>query len=72
MDIAELQRLAGITSFNKPGTDRILTVGDKSAQAAEKRAYEKQHNIKPGTAEWFKLWFARPQMTGENPMPKKV
>ena len=26
---------------------------------------ERQHNIKPGTPEWFKLWFSLPYMTGE-------
>ena len=31
----------------------------------------KEHDIKPGTPEWFKLWFAQPRLTGENPMPKK-
>jgi hypothetical protein len=30
----------------------------------------KQHNIKPGTPEWFKLWFSLPYMTGEKPVGK--
>jgi hypothetical protein len=28
----------------------------------------KQHNIKPGTPQWFKLWFSLPYMTGEKPI----
>jgi hypothetical protein len=36
----------------------------------ERSQYQKKHNIKPGTDEWFKLWFAKPRLTGENPMPK--
>jgi len=28
----------------------------------------KKHNIKPGTPEWFKLWFSLPYMTGEKPV----
>ena len=28
----------------------------------------KKHNIKPGTQEWFKLWFSLPYMTGEKPI----
>jgi hypothetical protein len=36
-----------------------------------KAEYQRKHNIKPGTPEWFKLWFAQPRLTGENPMPKK-
>jgi len=30
----------------------------------------KKHNIKPGTPEWFKLWFSLPYMTGEKPVGK--
>jgi hypothetical protein len=30
----------------------------------------KKHNIKPGTPEWFKLWFSLPYMTGEPPVGK--
>jgi len=36
----------------------------------QKSQYQKKHNIRPGTGEWFKLWFAQPRLTGENPMPK--
>ena len=25
----------------------------------------RRHNIKPGTPEWFRLWFSLPYMTGE-------
>jgi aryl-alcohol dehydrogenase-like predicted oxidoreductase len=27
----------------------------------------KQNNIRPGTPEWFKLWFSLPYLTGEKP-----
>lgn len=30
----------------------------------------KKHKIKPGTPEWFKLWFSLPYMTGEKPVGK--
>jgi len=30
-----------------------------------------KHNIKPGDAEWFKLWFGLPYMTGEKPHEDK-
>ena len=29
---------------------------------------EKKHDIKPGTPEWFKLWFSLPKLTGEKPI----
>ena len=28
--------------------------------------YQNDNNIKPGTDEWFKLWFAKPDVTGED------
>lgn len=28
------------------------------------------HNIKPGTPEWFRLWFSKPYLTGETPVGK--
>lgn len=27
---------------------------------------QREQNIKPGTEEWFKLWFSKPHLTGEN------
>jgi hypothetical protein len=41
-----------------------------SVTAAEKSELMKKHNIKPGTPEWFKLWFSRPYLTGEKPVGK--
>lgn len=29
---------------------------------------QRKHNIKPGTPEWFKLWFSLPRLTGEQPV----
>ena len=67
MDIQELKRLAGIQSnFEEPSVGENI-----SHTGTEKAEYQRKHNIRPGTDEWFKLWFARPYMTGENPMPKK-
>jgi hypothetical protein len=63
MDINDLKRLAGVVSDNSMGENISHTASDKSA-------YQRKHNIQPGTEEWFKLWFAQPHLTGENPMPK--
>jgi hypothetical protein len=41
-----------------------------SHTGTEKAEYQRKHNIRPGTDEWFRLWFALPKLTGENPMPK--
>ena len=66
MKIEDLKRLAGI---DKPGGD--ASMGENlSYIGTAKSQYQKKHNIQPGTDEWFKLWFAKPKLTGENPMPK--
>ncbi len=42
-----------------------------SVTGNEKGELMKKHNIKPGTPEWFKLWFSLPYLTGEKPVDKK-
>jgi hypothetical protein len=62
----EIRKLAGIdkeTIMQSMG-ENLSHIGTAKAQ------YQRKHNIKPGTPEWFKLWFAQPKLTGENPMPK--
>ena len=67
MNIEELKKLAGIDK-----TDEEQSMGENlSYVGTQKAQYQRKHNIKPGTDEWFKLWFAKPKLTGENPMPKK-
>ena len=39
-----------------------------SVTGMEKATLMKDNNIKPGTPEWFQLWFARQFMTGEKPI----
>jgi hypothetical protein len=39
-----------------------------STTAAEKVKLMKDHNIKPGTPEYIKLWFSKPYLTGEKPV----
>jgi hypothetical protein len=29
--------------------------------------FQRRKHIQPGTEPWFKLWFAKPGLTGENP-----
>jgi hypothetical protein len=68
MDIKTLQRLAGINEFKgyEPyGGSNVSITGN------EKQELERKHNIKPGTPEWFQLWFSKPYLTGEPPVGKK-
>lgn len=65
-DLSHLKKLAGIGSEK----DSINSGSNISLTGAEKRRLEREHNIKPGTPEWFQLWFSRPYMTGEKPIGK--
>ena len=64
MDIQDLKKLAGIDKEQPSMGENLSVLGTAKAE------YQRKHNIKPGTDEWFKLWFAQPKLTGENPMPK--
>jgi hypothetical protein len=64
-EISQLKKLAGINEFKglQPyGGSNISVTGN------EKGELMKKHNIKPGTQEWFKLWFSLPYLTGEKPV----
>jgi hypothetical protein len=52
------QRLAEYKTSLKQGSNISVT-------AAENSRIMREQNIKPGTPEWFKLWFSLPYMTGE-------
>ena len=39
-----------------------------SVTGMDTRNLEKQNHIKPGTPEWFRLWFSKPYLTGEKPV----
>lgn len=60
----DLKRLSGVTP---------QVVGEEiniSVSGTEKGMLMRQHNIQPGTPEWFQLWFSRPYLTGEKPVGK--
>jgi len=61
MDIAELQKLAGIHEY-KGYTQYSLE--NMSQTATELKKKEKKLDLKPGDKDWFKLWFSKPYMTG--------
>lgn len=68
MELSELKRLAGINEFKgyQPyGGSNISITG------TEKRRIEREQNIRPGTPEWFQLWFSLPYLTGEKPVGDK-
>lgn len=69
VDLDRLRKLAGIAH----GTGAEPITGDDSPlthAGTERAEYARKHDIKPGTDEWFRLWFARQRLTGEDPMPR--
>ena len=62
-DLRELQRLAGVEPRVESQTGINI-----SNTGMEKQRLEREHNIQPGTPEWFQLWFSLPYLTGEKPV----
>lgn len=60
----ELDRIRVLSGVQPVSSD----VGNISVTGNEKGELMKKHNIKPGTPEWFKLWFSKPYLTGEKPI----
>jgi hypothetical protein len=69
-ELKALQHLAGLGSTAKLQEYRGLQGSNISGTGDSKGALMKKHNIKPGTPEWFQLWFSLPYMTGEKPVGK--
>jgi len=69
----QLDKLKVLAGIYKPyKMDDASKVQDNmSDTGSEKGKYQRDHNIEPGTKEWFQLWFARPTLTGEDPYSKK-
>jgi hypothetical protein len=61
MRLDELKKLAGVQNSGLDGSNISVT-------GNEKGELMKKHNVKPGTPEWFKLWFSLPYLTGEKPV----
>jgi len=72
--IVDLRRLAGmegnagkLAEYKGYGSPTRLEGSNPSITAVEKINYQNNNNIQPGTPEWFRLWFAKPYLTGEKP-----
>lgn len=60
-DLQTLRSLAGIQPGRSNGSNISVT-------GTEKAEIMRQRGIKPGSQEWFKLWFSKPYLTGEKPV----
>lgn len=60
-NLDDLKKLAGVdTSMGE----------EMSAHSTNLGQIQRERNIQPGTDEWFRLWFALPKLTGEQPYDK--
>lgn len=62
-ELEQICKLAGTKSFKNS-----LQGSNISITGSEKSKIQSENNIKPGTPEWFKLWFSLPYLTGEKPI----
>jgi hypothetical protein len=65
-EIKRMKELAGL-GYSPYKVDETLNI---SHTGMENQKLEKKHNIKPGTPEWFQLWFSKPYLTGEKKIGK--
>lgn len=61
-ELNNIRKLAGINEFKGYTAYEGSNI---SVTGTEKRQIEREHNIQPGTDEWFKLWFSRPYWKGQ-------
>ena len=66
-EIARLQFLGGLGNAARLTEYRAPEGSNISKTAAEKVALMKQHDIRPGDPEWFRLWFSLPLWFKEDP-----
>lgn len=70
-ELIELQYLGGVGSKARLEEYRKKDLGvNISKTGTENAELMRKHNIKPGTPEWFQLWFSLPYMTGEKKIGK--
>ena len=61
-ELDQIKRLAGINEFKGLKTYEGINV---SISGTENRKIEREQDIRPGTPEWFQLWFSLPYLTNE-------
>lgn len=75
-ELARMKKLAGIDQLGlmERVAQERMSDGSHSpvdgSVGTDKAKYQRDHNIRPGSDEWFQLWFAKPKLTGESPTGK--
>ena len=67
-DLQQLKLLAGIGNRAVMQEYKGFAGSNISVTGSEKGELMRQHNIRPGTEDWFRLWFSKPYLTGETPV----
>ena len=68
-ELEQIQQLAGITPANSSNMQPYNPESrNVSITGTEKAEIQREKKIEPGTDEWFRLWFSKPYLTGENPL----
>lgn len=64
--LAGLGGLGGMARLHEYKAQQMGSYGETiSAEGTRKAEEMRKNNIQPGTQEWFKLWFSKPLLTGE-------
>ena len=66
-----LQHMAGLGASARLHEYKVEQGSNISVTASEKGRIQRENGIEPGTADWFKLWFSLPHLTGETPTGDK-
>lgn len=64
-ELKSIKYLAGLGHEARLHEYKVNQGSNISVTGMQNQELEKQHNIRPGTPEWFKLWFSKPYLTGE-------
>ena len=69
-ELAGLGGLGGQAGLQEYRAKNLNQGSNITMTAAENARIQREKNIKPGTPEWFQLWFSLPYMTGEKKFGK--
>ena len=69
-EIKAIQQQAGLGADARLHELRVNQGSNISVTGSNKGRIQRENNIRPGTPEWFQLWFSLPYMTGEPPVGK--
>ena len=56
------------SKLDEAALDPALDGSNISVTGTEKAEIQRKNDIRPGTPEWFRLWFSLPYLTGEKPV----